>query len=721
VSQALPTPTPESFGVAPQLASLADDLPSLANDAPAPAAQIAATPYRADIDGLRAIAVALTILFHLDLSRTFGGGFVGVDVFFVISGFLITGILLRALHDGEFTLLWFYERRVRRIVPALAALVAGVLAAGYVLLLPGDYRQMARSALRALGASSNLFFLDNTGYFDNAATAMPLLHTWSLGVEEQFYLVWPLLLLVLVKACRGRRGVLGSCLLGVVVTSFVLNVREIGDTPKAAFFLLQTRAWELGAGGLLALCPVLGAGRARRALAEAMPVLGLTLIGWAATTLASDRPYPGYAALLPVLGAMLIVYESGHRTLARRLLGTPPLVFFGKISYSLYLLNWPLIVFWRLYANGSKLTVTSASVLAAVSVVLAWTSWRFVEQPFRRPTLPRRAMFACAGTAVALLVLAAWTVVATDGAIGRIPESARGLGDLDVMWRWTCPQWVALGLPSQEGPAAAQLSCVVGAPWASARSHAVVWGDSFADHLMPLLDAAGNDAGTSIALVRPCPAIFDDVSLQRWWPEQLHYNDVCAAQRAAVIRTLAQHDDIRLVILAGSWATLASLLQQHGGPQITRKDGIPLLGEAIARLLPEIAAPGRRIVLFGDTPRLPMPDPPACAVARVSPLLRDCSADLDLVAGQSAVSAVQPINEMFAAVAGRHPELLFYRPTDYLCDGPRCATEIDGEFLYRDGGHLRRNMTPDTVRKLAARLHLADLLGQANAGDGARP
>ena len=712
----MPPPEPRSV---PADAPTSEDLP------PPPARHDAAPAYRADIDGLRAIAVALTILFHLDLSGTFGGrfggGFVGVDVFFVISGYLITGLLLRALQGGTFSLLRFYERRVRRIVPALTALVAGVLVAGYVLLLPGDYRQMGRSALWALGAASNLFFLDNTGYFDAAATSMPLLHTWSLGVEEQFYLVWPLLLLVLFKVCRGRRGILGFCLLGVVAASFVLNVREIQATPKAAFFLLKTRAWELGGGGLLALFPSLGAGRAQRWLAEAMPVLGLTLIGWATTTLSSNQPCPGYAALLPVAGALLVVYESGRRTLGRRLLGTRALVFVGKISYSLYLLNWPLVVFWRLYSNGAKLTAISASVLAVVSLVLAWASWRWIEQPFRRPALPRRAVFARAAVAVAVLVLVAWTIVATDGVIGRIPENARGLGDLDVMWRWTCPQQISIGLPSDDGPAEAFRSCIVGAPWESARTHAVVWGDSFADHLMPLLDAAGMEAGTAVALVRPCPAIFDDANLQRWWPELPHYNDVCAAQRAATIRALAEHADIRVVILASAWATLASVLQQHGGSQIPRKDGIPLMGEAIGRLLPEIAAPGRRVVLFGDTPRVPVPDPPACAVARVSPLLRDCVADLGVLARENMTYAVKPVLEMFAEVARQHPDTIFYSPADYLCDDQRCVTEIDGEFLYRDGAHLRRNSTPETRRKLAARMRLADLLRSANGPDDVPP
>jgi hypothetical protein len=384
-------------------------------------------------------------------------------------------------------------------------------------------------------------------------------------------------------------------------------------------------------------------------------------------------------------------------------------------------MNWPLVVFWRLYVNGTRLTATSASVIAVLSVVLAWGSWRWIEQPFRRPALARRAVFARAAAAVAVLALAAWTVVATDGAIGRIPENARGLGDLDVMWHWTCPEKVALGLPSEDGPAEAHQSCVAGAPWATARAHALIWGDSFADHVMPLLDVAGKEAGISIALVRPCPAIFDDVNLQRYWPEQLHYNDVCAAQRAATIRALAQHDDIRLVILASSWATLAGLLQQHGGSQIPRQDGIPLMGEAIGRLLPEIAAPGRRLVLFGDTPRVPVPDPPGCAVARVSPLLRDCGADLGVLSWQNMTYAVKPVLQVFAELARQREDTVLYSPADHLCDGQRCTTDMNGEFLYRDGAHLRRNLTPETRRALAERMHLADLLRPASNGDDAGP
>ena len=439
-------------------------------------ARIAALRYRPDVDGLRAIAVSLTILFHLDAAGRVPGGFVGVDVFFVISGFLITGLLLRALETGTFSLLAFYERRVRRIVPALAALVALVLVAGWVLLLPGDYRQMGRSALWALGASSNLFFLDNTGYFDAAATSMPLLHTWSLGVEEQFYFVWPLLLLLLWKASRGRAYAIALGLLGVVVASFVANVRTIEVAPKDAFFLLKTRAWELGAGGLLALSPALGRGRALAWLAEALPVAGLALIARAATTLSHEQPYPGWDALMPVLGAALIVYRSGRDTLAGRLLAVRPLVFVGRISYSLYLVNWPLIVFWRLYTNGSKLTPTASATLAGVSVALAWASWRWVEQPFRRPALPRRAVFTRAAVVAGSVALAAWAVVATDGVVSRIPESARGIGSLETMWTWSCPETSVSGLPSSFTYPGTSGPCIVGAPWESARRRAILWG-----------------------------------------------------------------------------------------------------------------------------------------------------------------------------------------------------------------------------------------------------
>jgi peptidoglycan/LPS O-acetylase OafA/YrhL len=703
------TPAPEA-GVGAATEPSTDAAASPATERPH-----AATEYRPDIDGLRAIAVLLTLCFHLDPAGAVRGGFVGVDVFFVISGFLITGLLLRALDDGAFSLVAFYERRVRRIVPALLAIVAVVLAWGYVLLLPGDYRQLARSALWALGASGNLFFLDNTGYFDAAATSMPLLHTWSLGVEEQFYFVWPVLLLVLHRVSRGRRSLVGVALLVVVVASFVLNVRTIADAPKDAFFLLETRAWELGAGGLLALCPVLGRTRALAWLAEAMPIVGLALIARAATSLSSEQPYPGYDALLPVLGAALIVYRSGRATLAGRLLALRPIVFVGKISYSLYLVNWPLIVLFRIYTNGTARTPTETILLVLLSVVLAWLSWRWVEQPFRRPSLPRRAVFTRAALAIAVLAIAARAVVATDGVVGRIPESARGLGDLDLMWRWTCPQKLAVGLPSDGSATDSQQTCVVGAPWETARTRAVLWGDSFADHLLPLLDVAGHDTGTAVALVRPCPAVFDDASLRRYWPEQPTYNVVCAAQRAALLDRLARRADVRIVILSSSWATLVGILQQSGGDKAPRAAGLTMMADALDRLLPQLEAPGRRVVIFADTPRLPILGPTACAVARISPLLRRCPPDLGVVAWQNMSYSVMPTHRMLAEVAQRHPPIVLYRPEEHLCSEPRCVIELNGEFIYRDEAHLRRNLSDATNRQLAELLQLADLLRAPDA------
>lgn len=696
----------------PDEQSVAVDARPLVRTASVPATRRSASTaaHRADVDGLRAVAVALAIAFHLDVAPSLRGGFVGVDVFFVISGFLITGLLLRELHGGPLSLLGFYERRVRRIVPALTACVALVLLAGLVLLLPGDYRQAGRSALWALGAASNFFFLDNTGYFDAAASSMPLLHTWSLGVEEQFYFVWPLLLLVLFRASRGRTAIVGLGLLGVVVASFVANVQAIGSEPKAAFFLLQTRAWELGAGGLLALCPVLGRGRGRDWIAEALPVAGLALIARAAATLSSDRPYPGWDALLPVVGAMLVVYPSGRETLASRLLGAPPLAFVGRVSYSLYLVNWPLIVYWRLYTSGSSITPTAAAAIVIVSLVLAWASWRWVEQPFRRPAVPRRSVFARAALAAGVVASAAWAVVATDGAAMRIPGDARALGDRDVMWKWSCPGDPPTDLPAAWRFPGAAGPCVVGAPWQSARTRAVLWGDSFAEHLLPLLDLAGRDTGTSIVLIVPCAAVFDDATLRRSSPQQPQYNAQCAAKRAATSSYLREHHEVRLVMLASAWASLVDLLQGSDGRPLPRKDGIAALGAALDRLVEEVDAPGRRVLLIGDTPRVPIPDPSACAVAEVSPLLRDCPPDLGVVAWTNMIAAVRPLESMLAEVAGRHANAAVYLPSDHLCADGRCDVEVDGAFLYRDAAHLRRNLTPEAVRAIVSRLELTELL-----------
>ena len=381
--------------------------------------------YRPDIDGLRAIAVLSVVFYHLGLPLH--GGFVGVDLFFVISGFLIGSILLRQTADGSFTFAGFYERRIRRIVPALAVMLAISSAAAWRYLLPSELADYARSLIAAVLSVSNMLFWRQSGYFASASSLKPLLHTWSLSVEEQFYVFFPLLLVGLRRWAPRR---IGPAICGLAALSFAVSVWGAFRFPTATFYCAPLRAWELLLGTMLALpgCPM--PQRAWSRLATAFT--GLLLIAGSLWFLHAWTPFPGLAALPPCLGAALII--NGGRTgptLVGRALGLPPVRFVGLISYSLYLWHWPVMVFNSLgltWING--LTRHEAQALEfGISLVLAVLSWRFVETPFRHggQRLTRRRVFAGAAAMGATLCLAAGAALASHGADGRFSPEARAV------------------------------------------------------------------------------------------------------------------------------------------------------------------------------------------------------------------------------------------------------------------------------------------------------
>jgi len=329
--------------------------------------------YRPDIDGLRAVAVAPIVLFHAGLQKL-SGGFIGVDIFFVISGFLITSIITREMEEGAFSIAGFYRRRVVRIFPALFVMLAATLVAGCALLLPDDLRALAGSAAAAAGFVSNVYFDSRAGYFGGAAETIPLLHTWSLGVEEQFYLFYPLLLMAARRLMPTRLPLLLAL---VAAASFGLSLYWVGGAPNAAFYLLPSRAWELALGSLVALGAFPQAPAPMRAVL-ALAGLGLIAVGLAFITSASAFPAPW--ALLPCVGAaLLIAYGGGGPT--DRLLASRPMRALGAVSYSLYLWHWPVITFYRLQTDMT-LTLAGGALVVLVSLACATASYLLVERWF---------------------------------------------------------------------------------------------------------------------------------------------------------------------------------------------------------------------------------------------------------------------------------------------------------------------------------------------------
>lgn len=341
-------------------------------------------PYRIEIDGLRALAVVAVILYHADFPFC-GGGYVGVDVFFVISGYLITSLLISQHRSGSFSLAHFYERRARRILPALYTVMAVACGLGWIWLTPAEMQRFAQSVLAVTGFASNVLFWTESGYFDTAAALKPLLHTWSLAVEEQFYLLLPL---VLGLGLRAGRRVAAMILVALAGLSFAAIFQPQLGAPEAAFFLLPARAWELLLGSLLALHDGARAmepvGGLRRVVSDVAAGLGLAAIGYAVVAFDAQTPHPGLPTLVPTLGTALVLAWARPGTWTQRLLQLRPLVAIGLGSYSAYLWHHVLFVFARLQSLEEPSPIVYSGLIVLVGG-LSYLSWRFVETPFRAP------------------------------------------------------------------------------------------------------------------------------------------------------------------------------------------------------------------------------------------------------------------------------------------------------------------------------------------------
>jgi peptidoglycan/LPS O-acetylase OafA/YrhL len=383
--------------------------------------------YLPAVDGLRGVAVLAVLAFHA-FPGTAPGGYVGVDVFFVISGFLITGIIARQLTHADFSFADFYWRRVRRLFPALILVLAITLALGWFLLLPNELKQLGKHVSAAAAFLANFALWRESGYFDTAAEFKPLLHLWSLGIEEQFYLVWPA---VLVTFWR-RRKLLLAILWILVLASFASSVNLAYAAPAANFYWPVSRFWELGAGCLLALWM-----QGREHDAEAteqprrmafgsniMPVVGLALILLSMLALDGSTPFPGWPALLPVTGALLILATPENAWLQRRVLGSRPLVWTGLISYALYLWHWPLLSFLNILAAGPSPLIFRWLALA-LSFLLAWLTYRYLEVPIRRHKDPK-FNFRLAGAA-GVAAVAGVAVYAAGGVAQRFDTDIQAL------------------------------------------------------------------------------------------------------------------------------------------------------------------------------------------------------------------------------------------------------------------------------------------------------
>lgn len=617
--------------------------------------------YRADIGGLRALAVIPVVLYHLD-ERLVPGGYVGVDIFFVISGYLITALLARDLEERRFSLLSFYDRRVRRIVPAYAAVALVVSLAALILLPPGMLVAYGKSLQAASTFFANRYFLSATGYFGAAPDEQFLLHTWSLSVEEQFYLAWPLLLALLFhpRLARIRPYVIWA----LIIASLVVSTRNAVLRPAPAFYNSAGRFWELLLGAVLALgyLPRLRA----RWQVEGVAIAGLGLIVFAYAMFDHATIFPGASALVPTVGALCLIWagEAGRTTWVGRALSLKPLVWIGLISYSLYLWHWPIIAIHRFLTFRSPDLLEGVGLFVAMLAV-STLSWRFVEAPFRRHGPAGAASeWRSVGAGVAVLASLAglaWIMVATGGLPGRATaaylEAERTVG---TYWqgRATCLLGPG-GIMPPEG------QCRFGDPDPQAPVVAL-WGDSFGDHYGPALDRLGLEEGFSFWQVTKagCAPLAPDPELG---PLARAEQQACNAFRAQSLARLVEDPQVRLVVIAGNWA-----------------NDPPTARVRLATALDALSAAGKPVLLVDSAGRFPTGGG-RCVLRRRFAGADEAVCDVTRAASDAAAA---PWERWLQSLADAGERRSLFRPRLIYCVATLCRPTADGVPLFLDGGHL---------------------------------
>ncbi|MDB5981796.1 MAG: putative acyltransferase, putative rane protein [Pseudomonas sp.] len=628
---------------------------------------------RRDIDGLRALAVIPVVLFHYGFNG-FSGGFVGVDVFFVISGYLITSIICREIEAGRFSFYDFWARRARRIIPVLSVVMAAALVVGWLLLPPNDYAHLGRAIRYQAMFISNILFMRQDGYFDPASELKPLLHTWSLAVEEQYYVIFPLLMVLITRFLRHWRWALFALLL----LSFGLNIWAITREPDAAFFLLPMRAWELLCGAMLAVTPLSQRALSQRALRpwvyQAVSLAGLLAVVTAMCSFDKNTLFPGWAALLPVLGATAMIWANGQSlTWVGRLLSTRGMVGVGLISYSLYLWHWPVYV----YANAASIDGIQrfeAVLWVAVSVGLAYLSWRFVETPFREKRLlpGRKPVLITGALSMLVLAMAGQAVHWADGMPDRLSGQA--------MRYASARDWHEGQMDCLMNPKSPDLNtvCHFGGT-ADASPKQFVWGDSHAAALMPAVRADADRYGTpvSLASLSGCPPILG-IGIR---PQCQDFNQQTLA--------LVSKEKVSDVVLVARWSLY--LYGEEDGNKTyslyrsdSRADVEQHIADDVRMMVGRLRETGARVWLFKEVPLQRHG-----IIGRLSSLA---------MIGRSASDVGRPLAEhqqrqqfidaLFAQLSAADPQVRVLDPASTLCAEGLCRAEISGASLYMDENHL---------------------------------
>ena len=562
-----------------------------------------ALTYRPEIDGLRTLAVMPVILFHAGV-QIFSGGFIGVDVFFVISGYLITSIIVGELLAGEFSLLRFYERRARRILPPLFVVLLTCLPFAWYWLEPEALQSFAKSLVAVPLFGSNFLFWRESGYFDTAAELKPLLHTWTLAVEEQYYVFFPLFLLFTWKLF-GRRWIFVMLLAATLVSLAVAERGVLRESP-AAFYLLHSRAWELLVGSLIAFY---FSWRPRRdaapgPLEQGGGLLGLGLILYAIFAFSQATPFPGLNALVPTLGAALVILFASPRSWVGKVLCLRPMVGIGLISYSAYLWHQPVFAFAR---HKSLLPPSLATMLAltVVSLLLAYASWRLVERPFRDKRQFSRAQIFRLGALASVAFLAIGVAGnLTRGFAERYPPDQSNLN------AFSSPDIRAACDKNYDGNGWGVGFCRLGDASVADSEDIAVFGDSHAEAILPAFDVAGKQLGMGIVHIGlgGCPPLLGvDVVAHNYDP------GVCETLATREFEYVRDHHIKRLILVA-RWTLYTepgydretmndNFLVSHDSHELSQQASRTVFEHSLKRTLEAYQALGVKVDIIAQVPQ----------------------------------------------------------------------------------------------------------------------
>jgi peptidoglycan/LPS O-acetylase OafA/YrhL len=602
------------------------------------------------LDGIRAVAVSLVVLFHFDLLGL-PGGFLGVDMFFVISGFLVSDLILRNIASGNFSLLRFFERRVYRILPALYASLIFVMVAGYFLLLPVDLAQTAVSARASALLFANIHFHSTIEYFNQGSRFWMLLHHWSLSVEEQFYLIFPFVLVLLSALKVPLRRVIPLLLIAALLYSLSLSMRA----PSAAFYLVQARFWEFLVGAQIAILP--RAIKMPRGYAEAISVIAISAILMSARWVSEPSDLHRLATVVPVAATAALIWANINSSSTRvgRLLSIGWVRKIGLISYSMYILHWPFILFAQYWAIEPLSLIARLAVLAAM-VTASWLSWRYIEQPFRAiPAMnikARRIGIISIAATTALIVSAASWIIANKGFEGR--QSVRVTAALAGQKAYS-PDRTRCHSHETTNSISPEEACILGA---DTKPTIAVWSDSHGVELAYEIGKSQGVLGKSVLQMTSssCPPTLG------YTPPTIRN---CAEKNRKKLEFLLKNANIKHVVLAMS--------NEH-----FMRANPPQLEGTIRELLNA----GKMVILIKAVPRAPFNVPHA--QARMAYFGRPLSlGSASLVSHQNASAVMNAQSD----VIPKGTDFKIVDPADDFCNGSLCYNSVKGEMLYFDDNH----------------------------------